>query len=91
MFPLIYLLYVYAFFALFGLVFLFFNIYHLAKFGLQNFKTYVIILVYLVIFLGTISASLVVLATIDWSDTIDVKATLLDIINTESTINTPLL
>jgi hypothetical protein len=90
-FPLIYLLYAYAFFGLFGLLFLFFNVYHLSKFGLENVKTYFIITLYLGVFLGLIAVSLIALATIDWSREIDLKALFLDIIGTNKIVSIPRL
>ena len=90
-FPIIYLLYIYAFFGLFGMLFLFFNVFHLAKFGLENIKTYFIILIYLGIFIGLIAASLIVLSTVDWSREIDVKAAIFEMIGSNKVISLPRL
>lgn len=65
--PLLYFLYVYAFFALLGALFLFFNIYHISKFGLQAGKTYLVLLLYVVGYLLILGGSFLFIVQIDWS------------------------
>jgi hypothetical protein len=86
MIPLLYLLYFYAFFALLGLLFLFFNVYHMAKFGLQNTKTYFFVGLYLVLFFGVLFVSLLFLAQVNWSQTIELDSLIQSIIGNNDPI-----
>lgn len=94
MIPLLYLLYFYAFFALLGLLFLFFNVYHMAKFGLQNGKTYFFITLFLALFFSCLFASFLFIVQIDWSSSIafsDITDSLFTNLGTFSLPSTPSL
>lgn len=72
-FPLWYLLIIYAVFVLVAGVFVFFNVFHIAKFGLQNTKTTIVLSVYVVGYIGALVLSLAILSTFDWSAMIDMS------------------
>lgn len=61
-------------FSLITLLFFFFNVYHLAKFGLENTKTYLLISVYFFCFFGLIIFWGVAFSTIDWNHKIDIAS-----------------
>lgn len=86
MISLLYLLYFYAFFALLGLLFLFFNVYHMAKFGLQNAKTYFFITLYMGSFFAILFVSFLFLAQVDWSQSIAIGDLFQNLIRPESSV-----
>lgn len=90
MFPIIYLLFVYAFFALLALLFLFFNVYHMAKFGLQSGKTYFLLALYLGSFMSLLIFSLLLVVQIDWSREIAISELVMGIFKPSSNITLPL-
>lgn len=71
MIPLTPLLYFFLACAGFAALFLFFNLYHVAKFGLECFSTYVILTTYTAAFVVVIGVAIYGLAFIDWSQTFE--------------------
>lgn len=90
MFPIIYLLFVYAFFTLLTLLFLFFNVYHMAKFGLQSGKTYFFLALYVGSFMSLLAFSLLLIVQIDWSREIAVSELIMGIFKPGSNLTLPL-
>ena len=70
MFPLWYLLVIYALFALLAVLFWIFNLAHIAKFGLQIAETVFVIGLYFVVFFLVLGGTIIYLSDFDWNTTI---------------------
>lgn len=67
-FPLWYLLLPFALVLLGTAIFTFFNVYHVAKFGLQSGGTTLLVLLYIVGYLGVVAFSASLVSGYNWSD-----------------------
>lgn len=69
-FPLWYFLIPYAVVLLGTGIFMFFNIYHIAKFGIESFTTTVVLLFYVLMYLGVLVFSAALIGAYNWSATV---------------------
>ena len=71
MIPINILLFVFLFFMLLVLLFTFFNVYHLVRYGRSGAATILLLFLYLIVIFSMIAVSLLFIAEVDWSATVD--------------------